>query len=70
MDDEARRDLLRRLFAAMTAKLEDAAGDAAEGQGHSLAMIAFVALAHKIRAAAEEAALLAEAAAAIGMNNA
>jgi len=32
MDEEERAELIRRLFAVMTGKLEDAAADASEGQ--------------------------------------
>ena len=61
MDEDERRDLVSRLFSLMTAKLEDAAALAAEGQGTSGSSERLVALADQIRAGAEEAALLAEA---------
>jgi hypothetical protein len=36
MDEEERADLVARLFVLMTCKLEDAAGDAADGQWSAL----------------------------------
>ena len=60
MDEDERRDLISRLFALMTSKLEDAAALAAEGQGTSGSAERLNPLADQIRAGAEEAALLAE----------
>ena len=60
MDEDERRDLISRLFSLMTAKLEDAAVLAAEGQGTSGASERLISLTDQIRAGAEEAALLAE----------
>jgi hypothetical protein len=60
MDEDERRDLISRLFSLMTAKLEDAAALAAEGQGTSGGSERLVSLANQVRAGAEEAALLAE----------
>lgn len=60
MDEDERRDLISRLFALLTAKLEDAAALAAEGQGTSASAERLISLANQVRAGAEEAALLAE----------
>ena len=51
-------DLLRRIFYLLTAKFEDAAGIAAEGQAQGLEIAAQVALANRLQAIAEDALIL------------
>lgn len=63
MDQLEQADLIRRLFAVLTAMLEDGAAVAVEGQGPHEAL-AYVALAERIRSVGEQAAVIAEAAAA------
>ena len=65
MDHEERAELVSRLFALMTGKLEDAAGEAAEGQGNDCDTSEKIACAERIEAAARDVGLLAEAAAAV-----
>lgn len=52
MDHEERAELVSRLFALMTGKLEDAAGDASEGQGKNRDSHEQVARAERIELAA------------------
>ncbi len=65
MDQEDHIELVSRLFALMTSKLEDAAGDAAEGQGKGRDVYEQIARAERIEIAARDAGLLAEAVAAL-----
>lgn len=65
MDEEERRELVSRLFALMTGKLEDAAGLAAEGQGTRAETRDLISRAERIESIAQEAAVLAEAVGAI-----
>lgn len=65
MDHEERAELVSRLFALMTGKLEDAAGDASEGQGKDHDAREQIARAERIELAARDIGLLAEAAAAV-----
>ncbi|QTH21585.1 hypothetical protein HRJ34_25290 [Rhizorhabdus wittichii] len=65
MDEEERADLVARLFVLMTCKLEDAAGDAADGQGKGRQPREQIARADRIELIARDIGLLAEAAAAI-----
>lgn len=65
MDREERADLVARLFVLMTCKLEDAAGDAVDGQGKGGEAAEQVARADRIELIARDLGLLAEAAAAI-----
>jgi hypothetical protein len=60
MDDDERGELVRRLFYLMTAKLEDAAAHAAEGQGQEPAADK-IKRAGLIRSAAQETLIIAEA---------
>ena len=60
MDDKERRELIRKLFAIITGKLEDAAGAAAEGQGANLDHQQILQLSSQICSASEEVAILAE----------
>ncbi|WP_016745731.1 hypothetical protein [Rhizorhabdus wittichii] len=64
MDREERAELVTRLFALMTGKLEDAAGGASEGQGRDRDAREQIACAERIESAARDVGLLAEAAAA------
>lgn len=65
MDTEERSDLVSRLFALITSKLEDAAGEAADGQGQGRDDREQIARAERIEVIARDACLLAEAAAAV-----
>jgi hypothetical protein len=65
MDAEERAELVSRLFALITAKLEDAAGRAVEGQSAQTDLAAKSELAGDMRSVAEELLVLAEAVAAI-----
>lgn len=65
MDREERAELVSRLFGLMTEKLEDAAGDASEGQGKDRDARKQIARAERIELAARDIGLLAEAAAAV-----
>jgi hypothetical protein len=65
MDETERQELISRLFALLTAKLEDAAGVAAEGQGRGIDSPALMALATSVREAAQEVHTLADALAVI-----
>lgn len=62
MDEEQRRDLVSRLFALLTAKLEDAAGLAAEAQGARSEVAVLIDHAEHIASLAQEAEVLADAA--------
>lgn len=61
MDDDARAELVRQLFAEITCKLEDAAGWAVEGQNPSSGNV--IQLAEEISTLARSASTIAEAAA-------
>lgn len=63
MDD--RHELVRRLFALLTAKLEDGAALAADGQGQEVLPEAQADLANRLHALGDEIATLAEAIAAV-----
>lgn len=65
MDMDERRDLVGRLFAVLTAELEDAAASAAEGQSLRLSLEEAAALAGRVGGAASKAAIIAEAAGAL-----
>lgn len=65
MDQQERAELATRIFAALTSKLEDAAGDAADGQSSSAPAAEQIARAERIELVARDIGLLAEAAAAI-----
>jgi hypothetical protein len=65
MDEEERRDLIGRLFALLTAKSEDAAGLAAEGQGKDVPYAKRFHLAEAIRVLGDELEIVADAATAI-----
>lgn len=64
-EEEDRRDLVGKLFALLTAKLEDGAAAAAEGQRRSIDKDALCKLGEGIRTDAEEVAVIAAAAVAI-----
>ncbi len=70
MDNQERDELVRRLFSLMTAKLEDAAGEAAEGQGPEQDDMLQVARADRIEILARDVGVLAESVAAIVRGNA
>ena len=61
MVDNERRELIRKLFAIITAKLEDAAGVAADGQRANLDHEQLLQLSSQICSASEEVTILAEA---------
>jgi hypothetical protein len=61
MDEEDRQELIRRLFALVTTKLEDGAGLATDGQGRSVASETQIALANRLHALGEEISTLAHA---------
>jgi pseudouridine-5'-phosphate glycosidase len=65
MNQEERTELVTRMFAVMTMKLEDAAGEAVEGQAHGLPRPEQIARAERIEAIARDVGLIAEAAAAL-----
>ena len=65
MDHEERAELVTRLFAMMTSKLEDAAGEAGDGQRKDCDSREQIERADRVEMAARDAGLLAEAAAAI-----
>lgn len=65
MDQEERTDLVARLFALMTSKLEDAAHEAMEGQSSGSEQSDQTARAERIEIASRDIGLLAEAVAAI-----
>ncbi|WP_076068152.1 hypothetical protein [Sphingomonas montana] len=54
-------ELIAKLFYLMTARLEDAAGAAAEGQGARLDISARAAMAERLRETGQEVAIVAEA---------
>jgi hypothetical protein len=62
MDHEEQAELVARLFALMTGKLEDAASEAAEGQDKGRDDREQIARAERVAAAARDVGLLAEAA--------
>jgi hypothetical protein len=65
MDEDEQRELISRLFYVLTARLEDAAALAAEGQGKEVATTRLTELTSRLTSASEEFAILAEATAAI-----
>lgn len=65
MDHEECAELVSRLFASMTSKLEDAAGEAVDGQGRGRDDREQIGRAERIELTARDVGLLAEAAAAI-----
>jgi hypothetical protein len=65
MDAEERADLVGRLFALITAKLEDGAGRAMDGQSAQAGLPAKSELAANMRSLSEELLVLAEAAEAL-----
>ena len=65
MDEEARFDLLRRLFALITAEAEDAAASAADGQGRDVPDDRLYELAVALHAAGEKIAVMSDAVIAI-----
>jgi hypothetical protein len=68
MDQDERLDLVRRIFALLTGRLEDAATLAADGQGASISSSQAVELAERIRDECAGAAVIAEAAAALSID--
>ena len=65
MDRDERAELVSRLFALMTSKLEDAAGEALDGQGKGKDDREQISRAERIEMAARDVSLLAEATAAL-----
>ena len=65
MGSQERNELVRRLFALMTAKLEDGAAEAVEGQAADQDIARHIACAHRIELIARDVGVLAESAAAI-----
>jgi hypothetical protein len=65
MNEDDRQELVRRLFALLTAKFEDGAGLAANGQRPDAAPEAQTALANRLHALGEEIATLSDAVLAI-----
>lgn len=65
MDRDECAELVSRLFALMTSKLEDAAGEAAEGQGKGKEDREQIIRAERIETTARDVGLLAEATAAV-----
>ncbi|WP_084691236.1 hypothetical protein [Sphingomonas sp. SRS2] len=65
MDQEERAELVTRIFARITSKLEDAAADAMEGQSKEANEREQIARAERIETSARDIQLMAEAAAAI-----
>ena len=65
MDPDERAELVSRLFALMTSKLEDAAGEAVDGQGKGKDDREQISRAEQIETAAKDVGLLAEATAAL-----
>lgn len=68
MDHQEQADLIRRLFAVLTAMLEDGAAAAVDGQGLHDAS-AYAALAERVRSAGEQITVIVEAAAALASQN-
>ena len=68
MDQQEQADLIRRLFAVLTAMLEDGTAVAVEGQGPHEAL-AYAALAERIRSVGEQIAVIAEAGVALTSQN-
>lgn len=65
MDEDARFELLRRLFSLITAEAEDAAATAADGQGREVSDDRLYELAVALHAAGEKIGVMADAVAAI-----
>lgn len=65
MDEDASFDLLRRLFALLTAEAEDAAAAAADGQGRDVPYDKLYELATKLHTAGETIAVMSDAVIAI-----
>ena len=65
MDDAERAELIAKLFFVLTARLEDAAAEAAKGQNQTIAMASKHSLANSLIGSAGEIAIIAEAAAAL-----
>ena len=65
MDRDERAELVSRLFALMTSKLEDAAREAVDGQGKGRDVREQIIRAERIETAARDIGLLAEATAAV-----
>jgi hypothetical protein len=61
MDEDDRQELVRRLFALITARLEDGAALAADGQGRDVPSDAQADLANQLHGLGEEIATLADA---------
>ena len=61
MDENERSELIRKLFYVLTARLEDAAAIAAEGQGPALGNELLVAHANCIHSVSREVAIIAQA---------
>lgn len=59
--DDGIHDLVPRLFALLTARLEDGAAIAAEGQRHGLPEADQIALANRLQSASDDIATLADA---------
>jgi hypothetical protein len=68
MDVDDRHELVRRLFALLTAKLEDGAALAADGQGQKVLPDVQVDLANRLHALGGEIAILADAVVAVISN--
>ncbi len=69
MDAEECTELVSRLFALMTSKFEDAAGEAADGQGKGRDDSEQIARAERIELVARDISLMAEATAAVLRRN-
>lgn len=65
MNQEERAELVTRMFALMTAKLEDAATDALDGQSKAQSELDQIVRAERIELLARDIGLIAEAAAAV-----
>jgi hypothetical protein len=65
MDENDRANLIGRLFALMTAKLEDGVGRALDGQSAQIGLSAKIEIAEDLRSVAEELLVLVEAARAL-----
>lgn len=61
MEDDDRENLASRVFAVLTAKLEDGAAEAATGQGQGKDSRSMKQLANRLQCVGEEIALMAEA---------
>jgi hypothetical protein len=62
MNEAGRDELVRRLFVLMTAKLEDGATMAVDGQGAERVKSAHLQIAQQLRSVGDEVSILAEAA--------